>query len=195
MSVLGWIEGENADGSTLADLGDAARRLGEFVVALRGIDPTGEPQGNYRGHGLAKRDLQTRAAIESVGNEFDATTLHSVWEAALREPEWTGAPMWFHGDLHSGNLLARDRRLSAVIDFEGCSVGDPTSDLIAGWWLFDPASRQVFREAIGTDDASWAKGRAWALSTAVIALPYYIDTNLAFADMARRAISHVVNDR
>lgn len=194
-SVLGWIEGENATPATLTNLNDAARQLGEFVVALRGIDTEGAPDGNYRGHGLQGRDTLTRDTIDSVADEFDTGELIQAWDSAFAAPPWSEDPRWFHGDLHPGNLLARDGRLSAAIDFEGCSVGDPSSDLIAGWWLFDTESRDMFRQTVRADTASWERGRGWALSVALVAQPYYAETNPVFADMARQAIRRVLDDQ
>lgn len=193
-SILRWIDGENATASALRDLDAAAAVLGEFVVALRSIDTADGPTGNYRGRGLAERDEPTRRAIGQVSAEFDSTSLLEAWEQALATPAWSGPPTWFHGDLHSGNLLAKDGSLHAVIDFEGCAVGDPSSDLIAAWWLFDHDSRHAFRAAVEAGDDEWGRGRGWALSVALIALPYYVETNPAFADMAKVAIRAVLAD-
>jgi aminoglycoside phosphotransferase (APT) family kinase protein len=48
-------------------------------------------------------------------------------------PDLTGLPVWVHGDVAAGNLLVRDGRLSAVIDFGSSGVGDPASDLMIAW--------------------------------------------------------------
>jgi aminoglycoside phosphotransferase (APT) family kinase protein len=74
------------------------------------------------------------------------------------------------------NLLVRDGRLAAVLDFGALAVGDPTVDLIVAWEVLDPASREVFRRAVGVDETSWLRGRAWALSLALITFPYYWST-------------------
>jgi len=63
-------------------------------------------------------------------------------------------------------------QLSAVIDFGGLGVGDPACDLIVAWNLFSAEARNVFRATLSVDDATWERGRGWALSTALIALPY-----------------------
>ena len=55
-------------------------------------------------------------------------------------------------------------------------------------------SRAVFRAALSVDDATWVRGRGWALSWALIALPYYKNTNPEFAAMARRTIAEVLAD-
>jgi hypothetical protein len=44
------------------------------------------------------------------------------------------------------------------------------------------------------DDATWARGRGWALSMGLIALPYYQVTNPTLADIGRHAINEVLAD-
>ena len=78
--------------------------------------------------------------------------------------------MWFHGDVAVGNLLVRDGRLAAVIDFGTSGVGDPACDVVIAWTLFEGESREAFRAALGVDDATWARGRGWALWKALISL-------------------------
>ena len=46
---------------------------------------------------------------------------------------WDRAPVWFHGDVAVGNLLVRDGRLAAVIDFGTSGVGDPACDTVIAW--------------------------------------------------------------
>jgi aminoglycoside phosphotransferase (APT) family kinase protein len=88
----------------------------------------------------------------------------------IAQAEATG---WYHGDLLAENLLVRDGRLAAVLDFGGLSVGDPTVDLVVAWELLDPGARATFRDAVDVDDATWLRGRAWALALAVMTFPYY----------------------
>ncbi len=194
-SVLSRIRGDNATSATLSDLNRTAEQLGEFVLALRKVGIEGAPDGSYRGHGLAGSDADARRAINQLPESFDQRALIELWESSLAAPVWGGEPTWFHSDLHSGNLLARDGDLVAVIDFEGCSVGDPSSDLIAAWWLFDKQSRITFRETVNPDEASWQRGKGWALFMGVSAVGYYDVTNPVFADMARHAIDEILSDK
>jgi hypothetical protein len=49
---------------------------------------------------------------------------------------------------------------------------------MAAWSVFDVESREAYRAALGfVDDAIWARGCASAVSAALMALPYYRDTN------------------
>lgn len=93
-----------------------------------------------------------------------------------------------------GNLLLVRGRLGAVIDFGTAGVGDPACDLIVAWNLLPAGVRDDFRAALRVDDATWARGRGRALSIALIALPYYRDTNPVFAANARHVIHEVLAD-
>ena len=143
---------------------------------------------------LAMRDPHTRTAIASLYGTLAPDAVAAVWDTALRAPAWHGPPVWIHGDVSSGNLLAVQGRLSAVIDFGGLGVGDPACDLMIAWTLFSGESREAFRAALSVDDATWARGRGWALSIGLIALPYYQSTNPVLADIARRAIDETLAD-
>jgi aminoglycoside phosphotransferase (APT) family kinase protein len=123
---------------------------------------------------------------------LDPAAVTAVWDAALRAPAWDGQPVWIHGDLQTGNLLAAEGRLSAVIDFGGLGVGDPACDIFVAWDLFSAETRDTFRAALSVDDATWARGRGWALSFALIALPYYLDTNAEIVGIAQRMLGEVL---
>jgi aminoglycoside phosphotransferase (APT) family kinase protein len=197
-SVYRWLEGETATIERLVDPREAAAELGHFVSALQRIDPAGGPppgpHNSSRGVPLAARDADTRAAIASLDGMLDTDAVTAAWQADLLSPTWHGAPVWIHGDLSSGNLLAVQGRLTSVIDFGCLGVGDPACDLIVVWNLFSAETRDVFRAALPVDDATWARGRGWALSVALIALPYYQSTNPVLADIARYTISQVLAD-
>jgi aminoglycoside phosphotransferase (APT) family kinase protein len=194
-SVYRWLDGETPDGETLSEPLRLAEDLAAFVAAMRGITLPDAPPA-YRGGPLALADAQTRAAIEELRRipreDVDCDAVAAVWQDALDAPEPQGPPVWLHGDLMPGNLLVSGGRLTAVIDFGCAGVGDPACDLFPAWNLLPPDARKVFREALGSDDATWARGRARTLSQAVIALPYYRDRNPAMAGTARRVIRAVL---
>ena len=106
---------------------------------------------------------------------------------------WEADPVWFHGDVAAGNLLVRDGRLAAVIDFGSSGVGDPACDAVIAWTLFSGPSRAVFRAVLGTDDATWARGRGWALWKALIGLAGALEENRDGA-RERRVIAAVLDD-
>ncbi|WP_405558229.1 phosphotransferase [Streptomyces sp. NBC_01171] len=104
----------------------------------------------------------------------------------------TGPPAWAHGDLSPGNVLVTGGGLSAVIDFGCAGVGDPAVDPIVAWNLLPASVRDVFRDAVGAEDAQWARGRGWALSIALVQLPYYWRTDPVLAQNARHTIGEVL---
>jgi aminoglycoside phosphotransferase (APT) family kinase protein len=116
-----------------------------------------------------------------------------VWSDAMRLPDVDRVlrPSWYHGDLFAENLLVLDSRLAAVLDFGGMAIGDPTIDLIVAWEVLDDAARDVFREAVGVDELSWLRARAWALSIAIVALPYYWRT-MPLRSSSKLAVANAV---
>jgi len=194
--IYKWLEGEEAAPQNLESLEQAAVDLAHFVASLqqRGA-PDGPPAGpgnSYRGVPLKERDKPTREAIAALARLLDTAPALAAWEKALSEAEYTGPPQWLHGDLRPGNLLAREGKLSAVIDFGCLGVGDPACDLQVAWSFFPAGAREAFRKELAVDDATWERGRGWALSVSLIALPYYWDRNRQLADIARRTIREVL---
>ena len=190
--VYGWLEGETAIPGRMADSRQTAVDLAEFVAAIQRLDPTDAPAG--RGVPLAQRDAAVRTAIAALRDSYDAETLTAAWETALRTPPWPGRPVWHHGDLQAGNLLARNGRLAAVIDFGCTGVGDPACDVMAAWLYLSADTRQIFRDVLQVDDDTWARAKGWALSMGLMALPYYRTTNPVLAAIGRRAIDEVLAD-
>jgi aminoglycoside phosphotransferase (APT) family kinase protein len=194
-SVYEWLPGENANG-TIDDLDQAAVDLAAFVTALRGVDATDahvRPRGS-RGSPLAELDKPARRAIAELGDRIDTDVAARSWEESLSASAWDGEELWVHGDLLPGNLLVVDGRLSAVIDFGGLNVGDPACDLQPAWNVFARDSRARYRAELQVDDASWLRGRGWALFQAVMALPYYWDTNPGMIRQASHALAQVLAD-
>lgn len=194
--VCRWLSGENATPDRLDDPYRAAADLAGFVHALQRIDTSGGPApGDHnfgRGAALATRDGYVRAALTRLDGLIDTVAAATTWEAALAAPLHEGPPVWIHGDLQAGNLLAERGRLTGVIDFGALGVGDPACDVMAAWIFVSPEARDHFRAFLEVDGATWERARGWALSVGLIALPYYRDTNPAFAATARRWIEEAL---
>ena len=198
-SVYSWLEGETATVERVADLGQAATDLAQFLGALQRFDPTdGPPPGAhnwFRGLPLATMDEATRAAIRSLGETIDVGAVTAAWEAALQAPEWQHPPVWIHGDLDARNLLVERGRLSAVIDFGCLGVGDPAWDVMVAWKVLSADTRDIFRTELSVDDATWARARGGALSHALGALSYYTpETNPVLVLEAERWLAEVLAD-
>ncbi|WP_319460295.1 aminoglycoside phosphotransferase family protein [Micromonospora sp. RTP1Z1] len=188
-AVNRWVDGRTAVEDD-ADRPGFAVDLGEFVAALRRADVTGGRPG-YRSGSLRTRDAYVREWTTAARDVVDTGAVLAAWEEALAAPAWDGPPVWTHGDLLTGNVLVRDGRLAGVIDFGAAGVGDPACDAIPAWAVLSAGTRDAFRAAAGFDDATWARGRGWAL-TFVAGLTYYRETNPVMAGIARRAIDAVL---
>jgi aminoglycoside phosphotransferase (APT) family kinase protein len=200
-SVHRWIEGATVSRATVTDLVTLAEDLAAWLAALQGIDTTDGRDAalhDLRGAPLAVRDDETRRGLAALADEIDVGAALAAWEVALRAESWSRPAVWTHGDLLAGNLLARDGRLAAVIDFAGLGVGDPACDLMIAWSLFSGESRAAFREAlrdaIHLDEATWARGRGHALYHAAIYIPYYREANPAGIAAARHQLAAVLGE-
>jgi aminoglycoside phosphotransferase (APT) family kinase protein len=197
-SVYRWLEGEIASEAGIGDLTGFAIALAEFLVALQGIDATDGPAPGrhnfFRGGPLATYADETLRSIDALGGEISGAAALRVWEEAMAAG-WEGDPVWFHGDVATGNLLLRDGRLAAVIDFGTSGVGDPACDVVIAWTLFTGAGRDAYRSTLGVDPGTWSRGRGWALWKALISLVGNLDEGDAAAAAAnRRVIDRVLAD-
>ena len=167
-SVYRWLEGEPAATAPVADLSEFASTLARFLNALAAVDATGGPEPGehnwFRGAPLGVYEGETLEAIERLGAGDDVLR---VWDEAMAT-SWDREPVWFHGDVAVGNLLVRDGRLAAVIDFGTSGVGDPACDMVIAWTYLEGPSRERFRAERGVDPGTWARGRGWALWKALI---------------------------
>ena len=172
-SVYRWLEGETAGRERIAGLPRFAEDLAGFLAALAHVPAEGAPgpgpHNFHRGGPLAHYEEEALAAIAALDGEVDAALARACWDDAMAAA-WHGDPVWFHGDVAVGNLLVRDGRLAAVIDFGTSGVGDPACDVVIAWTFLEGESRAVFRRALAVDDATWARGRGWALWKALITL-------------------------
>jgi aminoglycoside phosphotransferase (APT) family kinase protein len=188
-SVYRWRAGEPATADRVQDETRFATDLAGFLSALYAIDPTGGPAAGAhsfnRGGPLATLDAEAREAITALLHEVNAEAATAVWDAALRAV-WERPSVWVHGDVANANLLVRDGRLCAVLDF-GCSaVGDPACDLAIAWTFFAGESRRAFRDALALDEATWTRGRGWALWKALITQAELVRSGTHAVDAARR---------
>ncbi|MBB4740314.1 aminoglycoside phosphotransferase (APT) family kinase protein [Actinoplanes octamycinicus] len=188
-SLSRWIPGRTVTPREMGDPDVFAADLAGFVTAVHAIDTEGRVwNGRSRGGPLHLADAEVRQALRASGRLTDTGRLARIWDECRDAPAGAGPGVWLHGDLMPGNLLVRDGRLAAVIDLGAMAVGDPAVDLMPAWNLLPASARETYRRALAVDDATWQRGRGWALVQAIMALPYYVDTNPAMAATARHTL-------
>lgn len=199
-SVHRWLPGETVSPEAGGDTVAMARQLAGFLRALHAVPDTvaeaAASLDDVSRPALARRDRSTREDIAAVADAFDAAALLRVWETALGTPSWESGndPVWCHGDFHHGNLLAENGTLSAVIDFGELGLGDPACDVVIAYTLLSRPARVTFRDLLGLDDATWARGRGWALTTGLSAYTAYASSRPEVAAQTRRQITEALAD-
>lgn len=191
-SIVAWFDGDVAADVALVDPMAEARRLGRFVDALHSPAPADAPVNSFRGQPIAELHPRVVDSIERLGGSIDARAVTARLDRLTDVSDWTGAPVWLHGDLHSANILVRNGSICAVIDFGDITSGDPAVDLAIGWMLFDGLALGVFRAMAGTvDDATWSRAQAWALHFALLYLLHSAD-NPRYRQMGAYLLERVI---
>src|SRR5262245_60379037 len=96
--------------------------------------------------------------------------------------------------MSAGNLLVKDGRLNAVIDFGQLGIGDPACDLMIAWTFLKGENREIFRTILKLDADTWARGRAWTLWKFMVVAAGLTDWNAPEASEPWRIIDEVIAD-
>jgi aminoglycoside phosphotransferase (APT) family kinase protein len=173
--VYPWLEGTSLDQSASDDWSVIAEDVAEFVLALEMIPPDGGPAPTRRGTPMAQFDEAVQWGIDQLVGVVDVDRARHVWRSALEAGDWPEDLVWVHGDLLPGNILVSNGRLSGIIDWSCAGVGDPACEAMLAWSLPQDA-RRIYRNALGLDDATWARARGWVVEQTVFYIPYYAKT-------------------
>ncbi len=123
--VLSYVAGQPR--YRLHDPVDCARQIATQLAKIHSVPLSGSDM------------TQLPAQLDYIGdrftirpNTFNATYHEAkIWEtlAACWPVPQLSAPALLHGDFWPGNMLWRDGKLAAVIDWEDAQVGDPLTDV------------------------------------------------------------------
>ena len=194
-SVQSWIPGEVATPENVADSAEFAHDLAEFIRGVRAIDTRGRTfSGGGRGGDITAHDEWMETCFEKSADLLDVARLRQMW-AEFRELPRESPDVMTHGDLMPGNVLVARGRLAGVLDVGGLGPADPALDLVAAWHLLDTAPRQRLREALGSDDLEWRRGKAWAFEQAMGAAWYYRETNRPMSRMGMVTLRRLLEDQ
>lgn len=196
-SIYKWIDGKSANllPEDKMDLVGLALDVAQFLKELHKISAAdGPPAGthnHYRGAHPSVYSGEVANAIEKLHGVVDTSAAMEVWNTAIGS-RFTGAPLWVHGDLSSANILVKNRRLSAVIDFGCAGIGDPACDLVIAWTFFHGQSRSVFKDEVAMDRKMWQRARGWALWKALVALVEAEDKDADDIEDQKRIIAELI---
>ncbi|WP_129667498.1 aminoglycoside phosphotransferase family protein [Phytoactinopolyspora endophytica] len=185
-AIYTWIDGEDLADRTVNDWERYGSDLAAFVACLHSTDLMGATRSDglsgYRGGLLQPKDewiTSCFAKARSHGAELDFNVLERLWREAQSLPEPSAAHVWLHSDLRPANVLVREGRLHAVIDFGGLTVGFPDAEHAVTWDL-PAAARDAYRNTLDVDDLTWLRARAWAIAVGISGVSYYWNTFPSF---------------
>jgi aminoglycoside phosphotransferase (APT) family kinase protein len=102
-SVNEWLPGSAVADMPVAPRAAFAEQFAAFMTALHVPAPADAPANPVRGVPLRTRG---RAMEERFATGLVPSDLRGLWDELVAVPEWSGPPLWVHGDMHPGNLLA-----------------------------------------------------------------------------------------
>jgi aminoglycoside phosphotransferase (APT) family kinase protein len=202
-SVLAWLDGRDAWTARHEIDHDSPRlgaRLAEVVTAIGGVGHgLPAPQRAVGDNGLPIRPHidhlleQLDRVGPSAGHLFDVERVRQLAAEAceLDDPTTT---CFVHGDLIPGNVLVQEGWVTGVVDWGCAFYGDPARDLAPAWSILGPKGREVFREILAPDEASWARGRALELCHAVDAVLHYLPRRHAVGDVFAATLKRILAD-
>ena len=171
-SIYRWIPGAALSSSTV-DQTQLARDLANFIKKLQSLPTSQGPLPSkdnfFRGGDLSVCSNEAIDALKKLDHIIDTSKAIDIMNRAT-STTWSKPPVWVHGDINVGNLLCKQRRLHAVIDFGLVSVGDPACDYVMAWNYFNEATRQCFRDILSIDDSTWLRSAGWELWKSAITL-------------------------
>jgi len=198
-SIYRWINGDSANVLSVYDLdfNNIALNLARFLQELHQINSIDGPVAGacnfYRGGSLAIYNEEVLSAIDKLKENIEVDKVTKIWQKAMSSA-WNKQPVWVHGDLSAGNIIIRNKKLVAVIDFGGIAIGDPACDLVIAWTFLTKESRDIFKLQLNLDNDTWNRARGWAVWKAMITLVSIEDKNSAQAIQQFYIINEILNE-
>ncbi len=153
-----------------------ATELAGFLRALHAIPPASlgpsPPAQEPRGEWAALYDEFRRQRFHFMRPQAREAVSRSFGAALADAGMWAAETRLIHGDFGTGNLLFEAGRISGVIDFGFCGLGDPAQDLGALIASYGEAfARRVVQRypALG---AGWRRARFYREHYALIQALY-----------------------
>lgn len=192
-TVVPWVVGSQPTPETI-DPEEWAVALAGFVRCCRAVPAMDGPVSRSgRGAPVATLEAEVRECTARADESLvSRDAVLAVLEDALAAPQHEGEPVWFHGDLHEGNLLVRDGSLTAVIDWSTAGRGDPAIELNAMWGYLPECVSDLYRAELGLDEAAYRRARGFALAPAINGMTYYRDSAPNLARLNLRTVQRLV---
>jgi len=131
-----------------------ATQLGEILARIHAVDIRTLPSLAHRQ--AADHIDGLRSLLDTLSQPQPVFELTLSW-LDQRKPAQAAAPVLVHGDYRTGNYLADETGVTAILDWEGAHLGDPVEDL--GWlcvksWRFGSIDKPA--GGFGSREELWA---------------------------------------
>jgi len=131
-----------------------AGQLGEILARIHATPTATLPPLHHRQ--AADHIAELRRLLDVLGQPQPVFELALSW-LDRRKPAPVAPPVLVHGDYRTGNYLADETGVTAILDWEGAHLGDPVEDL--GWvcvksWRFGSIDKPA--GGFGTREELWA---------------------------------------
>lgn len=155
--IMAKVEGSASGRSLVKDVASKpeqgralVRQLGNELARVHGISPVGDAAARLSflsppaGSHALRRIGQYRNALDAI--PFPRPVLEWALNWLEDHAVDSGLRTLVHGDFRTGNYMVADGRITAILDWEFASWGDPYEDL--GWlcarsWRFAAPAREV----------------------------------------------------
>ena len=142
--VIEYIEGETD--LTPPDIHDYMQQMATHLAGIHTIACAHQDLTFLRDQQKIYAEMFSNRP-EKVDDSIDEGRIRATLEAAWPLPQ-RNAPVLLHGDYWPGNVLWKDDRLAAVIDWEDAQFGEPLADVANGrmeiMWLFGIDAMETF---------------------------------------------------
>ncbi|MEM1119005.1 MAG: phosphotransferase [Bacteroidota bacterium] len=169
-SIIPWQTGKTAN---LDQPNDAESvMLANFLKKLHQIDAKNAPINKSRGVPISEKVADILARIQRLQQQsnWTYTRIEALLQTALNTPLSTKECL-LHGDLHPRNIIVHKGKLVSIIDWGDITNGDPATDLVSFWMLFDnPSAIESGLKAYGANENLIQRSIGWAIFFGVILL-------------------------
>lgn len=123
---------------------NTANVLGKTHAALHNADPSQLSEDmNAKGFEGIQHRIKWRIDHLLKASEYLPWLKEIVLWLIENRPSDCEHPSICHGDFHPYNLLAKGSKVTAILDWSSCSIGDPASDVASTLVIFNAATKHI----------------------------------------------------
>lgn len=186
-----WIEGFTSD---IAEPNDSeALSLVNCLKNLHQNSPANGPINPYRGVDLEKKakDVESRIKRLKLKTTLITPKIEQYWKLALSGSKPHNKCL-IHGDLHPLNIIVREKKIKAIIDWGDITLGDPACDLASLWMINDNnKARQLALKDYGASQILINRSIGWAIFFGTLFLDSAWDKNKQQVILGKKILQNI----